>query len=861
MFHRFRQLVLIAAVCGATSTFGADKLEKPVLLNVRVELNAGGKLSASEIKYSQFPSGKRCAFTYTGAKKPSTIAALSKLGFRTTVYCSPGAQEAAIRSMEEAGAEIGVAGYWGAKGDYGSTIGQNTAQEAFDAVITSRMDLKRSAKKPVVCGTLEGHFGPSFTVTRDPDNAYGAVFQDANFLSLQNSSHNVYYIYAGRCQAAPNWTRAKSDNTIRSERVPNELLYYQALALQFQGTVDDIKPGLIVRYSIRDFDAPDLNELASEIGEYGKHPLIWNASEGEIAGYEYAMKQARIAGVKEAGSTALDVTLALDRDTFPEHLLAPLCLEFPKGLAIKSARIGSTACAVTSRDGQAFVDVPLAAALKDGCEMALSTPALDVTVPGEIPITLTIRNTSDLPLADARLEWTGCPGRAGVGGLAVSGGPADAFKIDPKGSLVIQAQARAIQGARFGLSPVQAVIRGKLGNEERAFMAGFEIVVAPRVRVEMDPPERIPLAPGQSQHFEVLLANGRSSQPGGPLDKFISQKAGPCKGVVSLELPDGMEATPAELPFDLATADSRCSLVFKVLNKKWDKEKGVVRPILRLDGEKEPVDSVCPGTWILRDPAIFDHKPLDEKGLLVYASWDDIDKNGKLDRSVGNPNGYHYSYTSVYSSDGARGTCLASQGCNIYDSYKNINYQEGTMLFWMRRDPKLRNELQYKGDPATSWKQGVNRGNAGENLIMAGTWQQRKVASSGLSLRRYPGGNGKDGYLELLYQCMNNRHYYMQVPYDNKRLWEWRHVAMLWNVKDRRLELYLDGELAGKAEPGNGEWYAAPWDRGAQTGWKLELLTIDHGKWAGTCRDEMYIYNRALSAEEIKANMEQVKKK
>ena len=92
---------------------------------------------------------------------------------------------------------------------------------------------------------------------------------------------------------------------------------------------------------------------------------------------------------------------------------------------------------------------------------------------------------------------------------------------------------------------------------------------------------------------------------------------------------------------------------------------------------------------------------------------------------------------------------------------------------------------------------------------------------------------------------------------------EWRHVAFLWSVKEKRLELYLDGKLAAKADPGEREWHPSPWDRGVGSGngWNMNLITSDHGAWTATCRDEVYIYNRVLAPEEIMGNRERAAKK
>jgi hypothetical protein len=819
---------------------------RPLRLDVALDLG-GGTLDPASVKFAVFPSGKRCAFTYTGPTNPRTIGFMSKLGFRTTVYVGPGTPAERVRALEEAGAEVGIGGYWGAQGDYHSLIGQNSVQEAFDAVVTSVLDLRRKARGPVACGAIGGHIDIArFPLNRDMDSpdGYGAVFQDSNLLLLLDNK--PYAVYLGRRQPKALVTRDKNDNVVETRNVPNELVYYQILAGQFQGTLKRASKGQIVRYSLRDFKADDLEELKDVVGDYGTHPRIWHATEGEIGAYEYAVSQAKVAAVR--GST---VSLELPRDVFPAHLLAPLCLELPRGTPVKAARLGGIDCAVTSNDDGVFVDVPLGPALRDGVEMSFAAAAPDLTVPDETGVTLVVKNVSGKALEQATVEWVAGPG------LAVTPAPGGPFRADPGGEVRLPAVAKTERGARWGLSPAVAIVRGTLGGEPRVFSSGFEIKVAPRLRVEMDPMSRLPLPAGRSQHFVVRLANGRAGKPGGPEDKFLSHKAGPCRGVATLDLPAGMTADPPERRFEMAE-NGAVTLAFLVTNREWGREPAKIRPLVRFEGENEPAEVLCPGTTVIRDPALVDYAPLDETGLLVYAGWDDREKAGGFDRSAGSPHAYYYpGHQPGYSNEGVKGWCLeVARSCQIYSTVKNIDAHEGTMCFWFRRDPKVRNELQVKGDPAQSWKQGVNRGNDGESMIVVGNVQRRSYSQGGMVLRRFPGWDGKDGYLELVYQGLGRRLHHVTVPYEKATMFQWRHIALVWSARQKRLELYLDGKLAGKADPDEAEWYPVPWDNGGRAaGHPLEILTTDHGHWSGTCRDELYIYNRALSADEIRANL------
>lgn len=848
-----RALAAVVAwmVLGSPAPGQQAALPPPLRFDVRLDLSAPAALTPASVKFAPFPSGKRCAFTYTGPTTPRTIEFMTRMGFRTTVYVGPGTAADTVRNLEDAGAEVGIGGYWGAMGDYASLIGQNSPQEAFDAVATSVMDLRRKARGPVMCGTIGGHLNvATFPLNRDMDElvGYGAVFQDSNLVLLLDNK--PYAVLLGRHAARPVVTRNKNDNVIETRNVPNELVYYQILAGQFQGTLKRAARGQIVRYSIRDFKAEDLEELKEVIGDYGKHPLIWHATEGEIGGGEYVRAQTRVAAVDGAA-----ISLELPRDVFPAHLVTPLCLEFPKGTPIRAATLLGRECKVTTTDDGVYVDVPLGPALRDGVEMTLATASPDLTVPDSMGATLTIKNVSDQPLEDARLEWVGCPGMGGGDGLSIASAGGEPLSIAPRGEIRVASTAKTSRGARWGLSPAIAILRCRRGGEPRVFSTGFELPVAPRLRVEMDPISRLPLPAGRSQHFIVRIANGQAPT------KFISRKAGACGGVVTLDLPPGMTSEPSEQKFALPE-NGDATLTFLVTNREWSPAPVKVRPLVRFDGEKDPVEVLCPGTTVIRDQAAIDYRPLDDQGLLVHAGWDDREKGGSFDRSVGSPHSHYYpGHEPGYSSEGVKSWCLESaRSCQIYKTFKNIDAQEGTICFWFRRDPKVRNELQVKGDPAQSWKQGVNRGNDGEAMLTIGNVQRRGFSNGGLGLRRFPAWEGKEGYLDLVYQGLGRRLHHVTVPYEKATMFDWRHAAIVWSAKEKRLEIHLDGKLAGRADPAQAEWFPVPWDNAGPYGHPLEVLTTDHGHWSGTCRDELYIYNRALSGDEIRANLDKSRK-
>jgi len=838
---------------------------KPVVVKVRLNLMAKADLAAKEVKYSTFPQGRRCAFTYVGVGLPRNIAYLHKLGFRTTIYASPGTSAEKVQALEAAGAEIAVR--------QPSLLGGNTTvQEAFDMAASGRRVLKGKCKGPVMCtwpiigGQHSDASTFSFALNRavrgvgTSRRGYGAAFLDSNYLFLYDPYVN-YVLYLRRGRHDVGTLIVKQDNTLRGGRTaPNERLYYFLLANQFRVAVKDVAEGKIVRFKIRDFKQADLEEMGRIIGKFGADPLIWHATEGEIGAYEYLKRKSRILAVKSVGGSEVEISLALERDVFPPFLLAPLSLKLPKGFPVKAARVGPTACKITRRKKSVHVDIPLQRAFRDGVAMTLEPAAPDMGVPEKMQATLTIRNTSEEPVENARLRWVGCPGIKGVGGLTVTGGE-QPFTLPAKSQRKIAVAIRTERGARFGLIPVQGVLTAKVRGAERVFMEGFEIVVAPRLRVYQDPYWQIPMQKGHTQVFVVHLSNERiSPRPvlGKGMPTFLSHRAGPCRGVVRMDLPEGMEARPKERPFQLV-ANAETTLVFTITNNRWGAEQVQVRPVVRFEGESTASEVAYPGTDVVRDEKRIAYKPVDDKGLLFYVSWD---KSNTADKSSGSP-GYWSGDIPVYvPAIGVKGMCNTYPAWAVYSPFRNIDPKKGTILFWIRKHPKLKNENGYVPDRANTWKFGPSLGGRGEALFGVDHAPQLIPSSrSFVGLRRYRAWKGKSGYVEALFRCMGGTIYHVQANFD----WtsRWHHVAMLWDTKARRLDIYIDGKPAsgplhrnGKEVPAGdkAEWHTAPWDNAVDHYCQMGLLG-GHNTWYGTDKDEFYIYNRPLTKKEIVENM------
>jgi hypothetical protein len=131
---------------------------------------------------------------------------------------------------------------------------------------------------------------------------------------------------------------------------------------------------------------------------------------------------------------------------------------------------------------------------------------------------------------------------------------------------------------------------------------------------------------------------------------------------------------------------------------------------------------------------------------------------------------------------------------------------------------------------------------------------------TGVGIRRYKAFKGRPGYLEACYRALPDRHYTVRAPYPWTEAW--RHVALLWDMEKRRIEIYIDGELKSDSTRTNGKdtmdkvWYGAPFTCGLRDqAQQIIVLPTDEGGRSATRRDEFYVYNRALTIEEIRANM------
>ena len=391
------------------------------------------------------------------------------------------------------------------------------------------------------------------------------------------------------------------------------------------------------------------------------------------------------------------------------------------------------------------------------------------------------------------------------------------------------------------------------------------------VDVDFDPVPQLPLRAGESQHFLVNLSGASAA----------------CRGKVSFpELPEGLAAEPKEQPFDLAPGKS-VQLVFRVTCTAWG-GPATIRPTVTVTGD-EPVNfPEHLRTIVIRDQKLLDKKPVDAKGLLLYYSFGDgwpghSNSNIFADKQVGERSLWNEGLWNA--PGGVKGnaswSCSGDAECKIaFAPLNNVDHRRGTILFWLRkgtREKEISYHQAFKMDRDSTWRIGptISRGYQGEGIFGANYspqmeaartralkgWKRKPDSDSFISLRRYKAQGEVRGYLEATYLAMRQRRYTVRADYDWTR--DWHHVAVLWDTDARRLEIYIDGKLASDKLRANGQdkpdpvWHPAPWNIGV-LGRNAQFGIIQYsseGSVNTTDRDEFYVYNCPLSAEEIRENM------
>ncbi|PCJ57757.1 MAG: hypothetical protein COA79_14825 [Planctomycetota bacterium] len=832
--------------------------------NIEFEMEDTKTFKKRKIKYSDFPGGVSSAFIYEGPKKPETHKFFHDMGFKSTVWIGPNTDAKTIKAIEDTGAHIGVSTFPGGKGTYKSNIGANTIQEAFDIVAYARLKIKGMSKGNVFVSAQNGHFNLSSWVhNRDNSNdyGYGAVFSDANFRTLVKSTSSEILTllgFSGRHKGSISGYQHLSSMKVKN--IPNELIYYKILVNAFKGAISRKGAGIVVKIQLRDFNKNDLNVVKRELSPYGNHPLIWHVNQGMILSNNYLKGIIKIFDVSFTGKKGV-LKMGIRKDVYGPIINTPLSIKFPKGIKIKSLTLFGEKGTVKEREGfipsrkYQHVTVPIHNSFKGGLEDTWTFDKKEMLVPSKNSFSIKIKNNSKKEIKNIKLHWYTTKGlpigknklsRAIYGNGTIITGTPDKTTISPNGTLNIKGSIETRKFSRLGLIPISLNIEATIDGIKRYLLLGHEIAIKPYLGINMIPKQQFPLKVNEHQYMQVTVSNK---------NKFLHSSTGVCKGIVKLLLPDGMKAAPEQFTFNLKKSDT-VKVIFKVTNLKWDDNPGKIIPIILLNGQTTPISHVAfQGTTVIRNQILIDLKPLDDMGMLVYASYDDLTKGGHFDKSIGSSAPYIYPEMAMaYFSEGKKHRCMGSVPTSgIYDTYGNIDAKKGTVSFWAKRDPQVKNESRYKGNKKTSWK---NIGTGDRPTLFY---------TPGLRIYRCPDWSDAPGYIEVIYidkfgKGKHDNKHVIQVPFNKIQQKKWYHIAVAWDTDKRILQLYIDGKLVGTAEKGNRPWYPFAWDQGGfNLGHPLRVTTVDHGACSLSLRDEFYSFNKILTADEINKNLQLAK--
>ncbi len=863
---RLFNIMLIYLLSALLLQAGESPANTYLTFTVEFEMAEPAEFKARDMRFSDLPLGAPCAFMYTGPTKPATHKFFHDMGFKATMFVGADTKAETLKALEAAGVDIALGSYKGGKVTYSSFIGGNTVQEAFDVVAAARMELQKKVEGPVHVASISGHIrANSWILHREPyalkSIGYGAVMSDANvrmnYMTIP-SSLGVLLGHEGHEQTSLEYYSQLSSMDTR--KIPNEMIYYQILANAFEGATKRVGNGAIVRVQLRDFDQKDLLDIKDQIEKYGKHPKIWQANMSMLLSNQYLKGIVKCLDVKIQGKKGT-MTVGIRKDVYGPVIQTPLSFKFPKKVNVTKISAFGMDGKIMQRESRlksrtiSHAAIPMGKAVHEGVQFKWKFTKAQMTVPDTCTFGVQITNTGNKPITDIALHAyvpTGLPiGMAGPKQVVYGKGMLVALKCDetsiaPGKSIVVKGKLQTQAESRFGLTPISLNMQAAVGGSKRIFLDGAEIPVMPVLGVDLQPRKQMPMRKGDVQYFQVRVSNAH---------KFLhGSKSQAKKGMVSLTPHPGLTIEPQSVPFQLKDSDAQ-TFIFKVTNAAWDKNKIRLRPVITLDGASTPISNLCVGTPIVRHQELIDVKPLDENGLLVYASYDDLTKNGSFDKSAGNPRPYHYpNFTTPYISDGVSKNCTSSSpSCNIYSPYRNIDHRAGTVMFWVKRDPVVKNELRYKGDPNTV------PANLSEYVYEALFW------TPGLQVYRYPDWSDKPGYVQVIYQeafgdGKYGRRQVVNVPYNKEEQYEWMHWGVAWDIHKKQLDVFKNGKLVASVEKSQRPWYAFPWDNGgARRGWDLIINTQDHGRKCVTLRDEVYIYDRPLAAEQVLKHMKKAR--
>ncbi len=239
---------------------------------------------------------------------------------------------------------------------------------------------------------------------------------------------------------------------------------------------------------------------------------------------------------------------------------------------------------------------------------------------------------------------------------------------------------------------------------------------------------------------------------------------------------------------------------------------------------------------------------------IFYLSFDN--ESVIADRALGNPNPVE-PMTSYQFTDGIKGKAISVpnvEGSDYHLAYEedgNLNVRRGTVMFWVRPKWNPENAEEWNSSPD------FPRSTSMRIFFCNATPDPKEWSNGSIMIGTKGGGYGSE--LEFIVRELQPN----QPPDEGRSFWkpcdisywnkeEWHHVAYAWDAKVG-VRIYIDGAYwrwgFGDEFYGNFTWNPTPWGvirvgchmYGYGGGWGLASADID----------ELYIYDRMLSEEEI----------
>ena len=776
-------------------------------VTLTVEVPPGVAPTAENVKLAPLPAGKKLAVVlyadwgFRSARNAVPLARAFQLaGWRGTFFLA-GARDVAqyAPKLEALGQEVATNLFSGGISAYRDEMFSYTPQDIYNAIGPLRSELNAVLKRPVITQLVRGHGVPY----RDRIRAMGY---------LEATHWYTHYVLLGGAprEVPLGGYRKGSIPIVRTGKLDESA---------FQQAEQNKARVVILGRAGKSLSA----DQKSFLSKHGGKKDYWYTTLGEFASTIYLQRKAKVSRVKVKDGRA-EVTLTLAEDFNPLFLRAPISLDM----------------------AGTVVDVPPEMLLGGPVTARMMLSPSRISLPGtaELKVVLSNRGKREVKVGDVYSR--GPAGfdvttdlSAGIRPLAAGSETEVQFMIgsnDKAGPL------------SFGFTPLVFRMDYEIGGEKRTLLAAAELEVRPALSVDVYPCDGVPLAPKGSQTFMFTVDNIRAGKGRGnwrnllpKFEKFILPQVGPVIGTITFPESDAFNVEPDEIDLELAVGGERKVFHVTVTNTGPSKAPYVLSPEIRLAGQDRPLLLPFGGTSVhyvekMGSPA------LDERGLMMYASWDKLD--GGSSPGVARARGRKASYQGAMGSGrigrGLLGQALLYNSVCLLDPFMNFNESEGTMMFWLRHDPSQKRPFPRRRR---------------ERLFSVETQHPaRNVATGllGLSL----------GETHLIARMMTIGPTYHNLRAPFKKTDEWTHVALTWSCPKKFMRIIVDGEVRGELKDDGKTWYAVPARRWPyHYGDFMTPLSNDHNAYTSTMRDEFCIYNRPLSVHEIQEHIKQVNAK